>query len=168
MRRTIWIVLLVSLFAACGGEPDAGDQPTTTLPPATTVDPDQPVDSGDGDEPITEPLPPGEVPNPRPPIDGNIDGEVSIDSTDLLIMESFPIQVSLQVEGEKPTPCHEIFWIAEDTGETIEIDMISQVASDQSCAQVIEPFMISVPLGSWADESRTVVLNGVEVGSFDS
>ena len=160
-------MFLVLVFAACGGDSD-GEGPTTTVPPATTVDPDQPVDSGDGDEPITEPLPPGEVPNPRPPIDGNIDGEVSIDSTDLLIMESFPIQVSLWVEGEKPTPCHEIFWIAEDTGDAIEIDMISQVASDQSCAQVIEPFMISVPLGSWADESRIVVLNGEKVGSFDS
>jgi hypothetical protein len=46
--------------------------------------------------------------------------------------------------------------------------MISQVNSDQSCTQVIEPFMISVPLGSWAEESREVFLNGESVGSFDS
>jgi hypothetical protein len=167
MRRTTAIALLMVLLAACGGGEGSGGDPTTTLPPATTTDPEQPVDSG-GDEPITDPLPPGEVPNPRPPIAGSIDGEVTISSADLLIMESFPIQVSLQVEGEKPSPCHEVFWTAEDTGEAIEIDMISQVSSDQSCAQVIEPFAISVPLGSWADESRDVILNDVEVGSFDS
>ena len=109
-----------------------------------------PVDSG-GDQPIAEPGPVGSIPEPRPPIDGSVSGEVWITSADLLIMESFPIQVSLQVEGEKPTPCHEVFWTVEDDGETIEITMISQVNSDQSCAQVIEPFMISVPLGSWAE-----------------
>lgn len=168
MRRTIAIGLLLGLLAACGGGgADTGAEPTTTLPPTTTVDPDEPVDSG-GDEPITDPLPPGEVPNPRPPISGSVDGEVTITGTDLLIMESFPIQVSLQVEGEKPTPCHEVFWTAEDTGEAIEIVMISQMNSDQTCTEVIEPFSISVPLGSWADESRTVILNDVEVGSFDS
>ncbi len=161
-------MILLAVLAACGGADlgAGGTVASTTLPP-TTVAPDEPVDSG-GDEPITDPLPPGQIPEPRPPIDGSTDGEVWITKTDLLIMESFPIQVSLQVEGEKPTPCHEIFWTAEDDGETIEITMISQVNSDQACAQVIEPFMISVPLGSWADESRDVVLNGEPVGSFDS
>jgi hypothetical protein len=42
------------------------------------------------------------------------------------------------------------------------------VASDQTCAQVIELFTIAVPLGSWADETRQVLLNGESVGSFDS
>ena len=167
MRRTLAIALLMSLLAACGGGAGSSGDTTTTLPTTTTVGPDEPVDSG-GDEPITDPLPPGEVPNPRPPIPGSVDGEVTITATDLLIMESFPIQVSLRVEGEKPSPCHEVFWTAEDTDEAIEIVMISQVNSDQTCAQVIEPFSISVPLGSWADESRTVILNDVEVGSFDS
>lgn len=168
MRRTLALALIVVLLVACGGgDTAAGPESTTTLPTDTTIDPDDPVDSG-GDEPVTDPLPPGEVPNPRPPIPGSTDGEVTITGTDLLIMESFPIQVSLWVEGEKPTPCHEIFWTAEDTGDAIEIMMISQVNPDQSCAQVIEPFAISVPLGSWADESRDVILNEVEVGSFDS
>ena len=160
-------MILLAVLSACGADLGVGGTVTPTTLPPTTVAPDEPVDSG-GDEPITDPLPPGQVPEPRPPMDGSTDGEVWITKTDLLIMESFPIQVSLQVEGEKPTPCHEIFWTAEDNGETIEITMISQVNSDQSCAQVIEPFMISVPLGSWADEAREVVLNGEPVGSFES
>jgi hypothetical protein len=168
MRRIIPFVVVLTMLAACGGAElgSDGDGSTTSTTP-TTVSPDEPVDSG-GDEPIAEPGPVGSIPEPRPPIDGNISGEVSITSADLLILESYPIQVNLQVEGEKPTPCHEIFWTVEDTGERIEITMISQVNSDQSCAQVIEPFMISVPLGSWAEESREVFLNGESVGSFDS
>jgi hypothetical protein len=154
--KTITITLLMIIaVTACGVDgAGGGTEPPTTAP--------------GGDEPIVEPGAPGEVPQPRLPIPGNIDGEVFITSTNLLIAESFPIQVSLQVEGEKPTPCHEIFWTAEDNGEAIEIVMISQTAPDQACAQVIEPFIISVPLGSWADESRGVILNGELVGSFDS
>jgi hypothetical protein len=108
------------------------------------------------------------VPNPRSPIPGNIDDEVVISSAELRIMESYPIQVMLDVSGEKPTPCHEVFWTAKDDGEMIHIEMISQVASDQACAQVIEPFMVAVPLGSWESDDREVQLNGDVIGSFQS
>ncbi len=164
--RELLVVVFVILLAACGEPAPAGapDDPSTT----STSSPDQPVDDGGGDEPIDEPGPVGSIPEPRPPIDGNLDGEVWVTATDLLILESFPIQVNLEVSGNKPTPCHEIFWTAEDDGERIDIDMISQIASDQSCTQVIEEFSIVVPLGSWAEESRDVFLNGEGVGSFDS
>lgn len=156
-------------LAACGGSDgvgSGGDPGATT----TTIDPDQPVDSGDGDgdEPIAEPGPPGSIPEPRPPLEDGIDDAVLVKGTDLRIMESFPIQVMLQVDGEKPTPCHEIFWTVDDDGEVIYIDMISQVAPEAMCAQVVEPFSIAVPLGSWAGESREIRLNGESVGSFES
>jgi hypothetical protein len=164
MRRHFALAAVLLVIAACGaGEPVGGVGGGTS----TTVDLDQPVDS-DGDEPIAGPGPVGSIPEPRPPIDGNIDGEVWITSAELRIMESFPIQVMLDVTGEKPTACHEVFWTAEDTGETIEIEMISQISADQVCAQAIAGFTVAVPLGSWAGESREVFLNGESVGSFDS
>jgi hypothetical protein len=147
------LISVLLLVTACGLDGGAAETSTTIT---------------GGDEPITGPMPTGEIPEPRPPIPGNIDGEVFVSSASLVIAESFPIKVSLQVEGEKPTPCHEIFWTTEDDGETITVSMISQIAPDQACAQVIEPFMISVPLGSWAEASREVVLNGQPMGSFDS
>jgi hypothetical protein len=165
MRKPIVLLVALVVVTACG-MPDpvgGGDGQVTT----TTLDPDQPVDS-DGDEPIADPEPVGSVPNPRPPIAGNIDGEVSITGADLRIMESYPIQVMLDVTGEKPTPCHEVFWTAEDDGKVIAIRMISQVASDQACAQVIEPFIVAVPLGSWEGEEREVQLNDEVVGLFQS
>ena len=159
------ILALVTVAAACGS-PDVignGGEPA----PTTSIDPDQPVDS-DGDEPIAEPGPVGSIPEPRPPIEGSVDGEVTVTGADVRIMESFPVQVALDVTGEKPTPCHEIFWTVEDDGDVIEIEMISQVASEQVCAEVIEPFTIAVPLGSWAGESREIQLNGEIVGSFET
>ena len=163
MRKHILLLALI-VVTACGVPDGVGG--TGGSAPTTSIDPDQPVDNGD--EPIAEPGPVGSVPMPRPPIDGNVDGEVWVTEADLRIMESFPIQVMLDVSGEKPTPCHEIFWTVEDTGEVLKIEMISQVASGEMCAQVIEPFTIAVPLGSWADEDREVQLNGEVVGSFDS
>jgi hypothetical protein len=167
MRKQVLLLALALALAACGDPEVIGGSDSAGASTTTTQNPDEPVDSG-GDEPVAEPGTVGSIPEPRPPIAGSIDGEVWVTSAELRIMESYPIQVMLDVSGEKPTPCHEIFWTVEDTGETIEIDMISQVASDQTCAQVIELFTIAVPLGSWADETRQVLLNGESVGSFDS
>jgi hypothetical protein len=169
MKRLFVTIGLALILAACGdpGQVGGDGATTSTVSPTTTANPDEPVDDG-GDQPIVEPGPPGSIPEPRPPIDGNIDGDVFITSADLRIMESFPIQVMLDVSGDKPTACHEIFWTVEDDGEVIDIVMISQIASDQVCAQALEPFTVAVPLGSWAEESREVRLNGEVVGSFDS
>jgi hypothetical protein len=164
MRRLVAVLALAALAAACGSPDVTGDGGGQA--PTTSIDPDQPVDSGD--EPIVEPGPLGSIPEPRPPIEGSIDGEVSVTGADVRVLESFPVQIMLDVTGEKPTPCHEIFWTVEDDGEVISIEMISQVASDQVCAEVIEPFTIAVPLGSWAEESREIRLNGEIVGSFET
>jgi hypothetical protein len=165
MRKLFVMSALILFAVGCGdpGQVGTPDEPATTSTPG----PDAPVDSG-GDEPIADPDVVNSVPEPRPPIDGSLDGQVWVDSADLRIMESYPIQVVLDVSGEKPTPCHEIFWTVSDDGRTIAIEMISQVASDQSCVQVIEEFTIAIPLGSWAEESRDVELDGELVGSFDS
>jgi hypothetical protein len=168
MRRLFLMFALALILASCGDPGQVGaDGGTTSRDGPTTSNPDEPVDDG-GDEPIVEPGPPGSVPEPRPPIDGNIDGDVHIASADLRVMESFPIQVILDVSGDKPTACHEVFWTAEDDGDVIDIVMISQIAPDRVCAQALEPFTVAVPLGSWAEDSREVHLNGEVVGSFDS
>jgi len=165
MKRLVVVLAFAAVATACGS-PDVtggGGDPA----PTTSIDPDQPVDSG-SDEPIVEPGPVGSIPEPRPPIEGSVDGEVTVTGADVRIMESFPVQIMLDVTGEKPTPCHEIFWTVEDDGYVIAIEMISQVGSDQVCVEVIEPFTIAVPLGSWAEESREIQLNGEIVGSFET
>jgi len=95
-------------------------------------------------------------------------GEVSITSQELLIMESYPLQVVLLIEGTLPTPCHRLrVEVSEpDIQNFIAVEAYSLVDPDQNCIQVLEPFDENIPLGSYPDGSYTVTLNGEEVGEF--
>ena len=69
---------------------------------------------------------------------GGIEGPVFIDSTEILYLESFPVQVRLVVRGSLPTPCHQAQWSVEDDGERIDVTLRSVVALGQDCAAVLE------------------------------
>jgi uncharacterized protein YdeI (BOF family) len=98
---------------------------------------------------------------------GGIEGPVFVESTEILYLESFPVQVRLVVQGSLPTPCHQAQWTVEDTAGAIEVSLWSVVALGQDCAQVLEPFEVSIPLGSFESSTGAVVLNGDEVGRLD-
>lgn len=101
-------------------------------------------------------------PDPSPP--GGEPGPVYIDSVEILYLESFPVQVRLAVTGSLPTPCHEAIWEVQDFGESIDVRLWSLADPDQICVQVLEPFEISIPLGSFESADLLVLLNGEEVG----
>lgn len=101
---------------------------------------------------------------------GQIRGPVYLSETELLIMESYPLQVALRVQGELPTPCHTLQWDvagANDHGE-IEVELFSLAPASGDCIQVLEPFEESISLGSYQGGRFTVLLNGEEVGGFDA
>ncbi len=95
-------------------------------------------------------------------------GEVSITSQELLIMESYPLQVALLIKGTLPTPCHRLRVEVSkpDIQNIIAVEAYSLVDPDQNCIQVLEPFDENIPLGSYPDGTYTVTLNGEEVGEF--
>jgi len=95
-------------------------------------------------------------------------GEVSITAQELLIMESYPLQVALLIKGTLPTPCHNLrVEVSEpDIQNIIAVEAYSLVDPDQNCIQVLESFDENIPLGSYPDGSYTVTLNGEEVGEF--
>lgn len=100
---------------------------------------------------------------------GGIEGPVFVDSTEILYLESFPVQVRLVVQGSLPTPCHQVQWSVEDDGAAIDVTLWSVIALGQSCAQVLEPFEVSIALGSFETADLDVLLNGelidrVEIG----
>lgn len=95
---------------------------------------------------------------------GGIEGPVFIDSTEILYLESFPVQVRLLVRGSLPTPCHELQWSLEDAGGAIDVTLWSVVALGQNCAQVLEPFEVSIALGSFETADLAVVANGEQIG----
>jgi hypothetical protein len=91
-------------------------------------------------------------------------GPVYIDTTEILLLESFPVQVRLVVRGALPTPCHEAVWEVEDRGDAIHVSLWSEADPKIACAQVLEPFEASIPLGSFESSVSPVFLNGEDIG----
>jgi hypothetical protein len=94
--------------------------------------------------------------------------EVTITSQELLVMESYPLQVALLIKGTLPTPCHQLrVEVNEPDDENrILVEAYSLVDPAQICAQVLQSFEENIPLGSYPDGTYTVLLNGEEVGEF--
>lgn len=139
------LIALLTVLTACGAANGA--------PPS----PDDPV-SGDDPTPTTQPM--GEIPADA--------GPVYVNDTEILLLESFPVQVRLRVTGDLPTPCHEPVWEVTDDGETIAVTLASiPPPPDTACAEVLQPFEVSIDLGSYESASRVVTLNGEQVGELD-
>ena len=95
-------------------------------------------------------------------------GDAFITSQELLVKESYPLQVSLHLTGSLPTPCHQLkVEVSEpDADNIIVVDAYSLVDPNEMCIQVLKAFDETIPLDSYGDGTYTVVLNGAEVGSF--
>lgn len=97
-------------------------------------------------------------------------GNVYLDSTDLLTMESYPLQFMLVLKGNLPTPCHHLRVAVSlpDTQNKIIIDVYSVTDPNAICTQVMEPFEENIPLGSFPTGHYTLWVNGEQVAEFDS
>lgn len=148
VKKMLLISVLIAglALAACAGA-------------AATPGPDTPVDQGESTPVPTEPPATG----PR--------AEAYVEVTELRVMESFPIQVVLHVEGNLPNPCHSFdsqVEVDEDAGR-IDVEVFSRAPTDEelNCIQMLEPFEENVRLGSFESGSFEVYVNGEMVGSFD-
>jgi hypothetical protein len=116
-----------------------------------------------------EPSTPGapEAPNQG---NGEVRGNVFIDRTELLTMESFPPQFLLVIEGNLPDPCHNLRLLVNepDAENNIHVEAFSVVDPDAMCIQVLEPFQESLNLGSYPDGEYTLYLNGEEIAQFST
>jgi hypothetical protein len=95
---------------------------------------------------------------------GPIESPVYVDGTDILYMESWPVQVRLVVQGSVPTPCHEPVWDVQSSDDGITVRLWSEADADVVCTSVLAPFEVSIPLGSFERADLPVTLNGQEVG----
>lgn len=118
------------------------------------------------------PTPPSESGNyaPMPEDAGLTRGPVFLDSTDLLTLESFPLQFSLNFKGSLPTPCHQlrISGNQPDSQNQIHLDIYSVENPDTVCAEVLEPFEVNFPLGSFPSGHYTLFVNGTQITEFDA
>ncbi len=157
MKRLIPILLLLALLVACAPNASNSDQPTSN--------PDEPVGSDD-------PVPPLKIDDTIPRLtDGSLLRENAyVESADLLVMESYPLQFMLTVTGNLPTPCNQLRVDVHppDKDNKIVVDVYSVVAPDTMCAEVIQPFSENVPLGSFPAGHYTIWINGEKVAEFDA
>lgn len=150
--------LAAGALASCAdGDPlDGGAAPgaaTTTAPggdgPATTR-PGPPA-------PTTAP-PPSTVPPP-------VTAPATVEEATVEIVALDPVRAQLRIEGDAPTPCHEPVATVSRSGRTVRVRLATEApAAGASCAQVLTPFTLRVPLGVFEDGRYDVVLDGETVG----
>jgi hypothetical protein len=102
------------------------------------------------------------------PADPGRQDPVYVEKTDLLQLESFPVQVVLQVSGQLPDPCHEAIWSVSkpDPEGRIDVELHSEAQAGLDCIQVLQPVTLRIPVGSFTSGSYSVWLNGERVGEL--
>jgi len=95
-------------------------------------------------------------------------GNVYINEVQILILESWPAQVKLQVNGDLPTPCNQLRAVVSEPGSEnrIDVEIYSLVDPALSCIQVLEPFDVTLSLGSFTEGHFTVWINGEQKAYF--
>lgn len=190
MRTILFLLLSTFLISACTASPElpsqapippsptAGaliDPPVTKDPPGAPILPGGPGKTPDpikvGDPII--PLEPLNPVNPNPPAPGDdkkLRSTTYLDSVQLLILESYTVQINLQLAGSLPTPCHQLRVAIDppDKENRIYIDVYSVVDPDKMCIQVLEPFTTALSLGSFPTGHYQVYINNELIGEFDS
>ena len=157
MNRTLLLIpFLTLLLAAC--------TPATAYPNDGYPSADQPVASDDA----AAPGQPSYLPQPSD--SSLVRAEAFLASSDLLTLESSPLQFSLTLKGSLPTPCHQL---RVDVGQPdaqnkVNVDVYAVAKPDRVCAQVLQPFEVNVPLGSFAAGHYFLLVNGTQAAEFDS
>lgn len=115
----------------------------------------------------------GETPtsNPLTPSGGQDGREmawVDWDYSEIVVMESYPMQVDIIVRGDVPSPCHDIQWeIAEPNEDNeIHIDVWSFANSDATCAALLDSFEEKFRVGEFKEYGYSIWVNGMQVGEF--
>lgn len=162
------LAALALLLAACA--PAAVPPPPTDVPPTAAPPTDVPPTT-DPNEAVTSPpdlgtaepdpvLPPWA---PQPGDDNLTRGPIYLDLTEVLLLESFPVQVQLRLEGSRPTPCHalRVAVAPPDAQNQIAVEVYTVTDPGQNCTQQLAPFAESLNLGSFPSGDYTVLVNGV-------
>lgn len=170
--KPLWMVFLLFIslaLAACASAPGAASPEPTQEPggviPPIGVSPEQPISSDETPAPGAVPRSPLE---PLPNEDKMVRSSVMIQESELLTLESYPPQFVLSLKGTLPTPCH--FLRANigqpDAEKRIRVEVYSLVEPDVICIQVVQPFEVNLPLGSFTDGPYSVLVNDQKVGEI--
>jgi inhibitor of cysteine peptidase len=85
--------------------------------------------------------PPEAPPAAQTPSGGTIHGEAIVDEIDILILESFPVQISVVARGNLPDGCTEIDEIIRQREEqTFNVTITTVRPADAMCTEALVPF----------------------------
>jgi len=90
-----------------------------------------------------------------------------VESIEVVMLTSFPLQVHLHVSGYLGDPCTEIKEVQTQRQDyRFEITISTERAAGADCIQVIEPFELNIPLDVYGLPAGDylVQVNGVEAG----
>ena len=113
--------------------------------------------------------PPATPPEGQTPSGDTVHGEAMVDSIDILILESFPVQINVVARGNLPDGCTEIDEIISELEEqTFNVTITTARPADAMCTEALVPFeetfsldVYGLPAGVY-----TVDVNGV-TGTFE-
>jgi inhibitor of cysteine peptidase len=145
------LTALSLVVAACGVVP-GGQPPTATIPP-TEVPAEAPTATPGGEPHSVEPTP-GAV----------ITGTAQIESVELLMLESFPVQVQAHVKGWLGDGCTSMGEITQTREEnTFKVNIPTQRPAEAICTQQLVGFEQTIPLdvAGLPKGTYTVDVNGV-------
>lgn len=94
------------------------------------------------------------------------DQPFEVSGTTVTVEGSDTVHLTLQVEGDAPTPCHQVAYEIEESAGERDV-RITAVAGEGMCAQVLDPRTVVVPLGEASDLPVIVTVNGEVVGTVD-
>ena len=142
------LTMIISLIAFSGCTEDSND-----------------VDTADTDVDIEDqtPMPPEIKPN-LPDNDNLIYGTAVVENIDILILESFPVQVNVIAKGYLPDGCTEIGDIAKvRDGNTFTVTVGTIRPADAMCTEAIVPYEEVIPLDVYGLKAGTydVIVNSV-------
>jgi hypothetical protein len=107
---------------------------------------------------------------PQPSDLNLIRGDAYVTLSEILIMESMPLQFSLYLKGSLPNPCSllRISPNPPDAENRINVEVYSLVDPAQVCVQTTKDYDVSFPLGSYPSGHYILLVNGNQVTEFDA
>lgn len=181
MKRTITILLILAalVLAACNSAVEETttplENPAETAYPGIlvvgmpTITPYYPAPGEDGSAGGVKPI---YFYKPTTSDENFAHGEVFLDlkASQILVMESMPVQVNVTLKGDLPTPCHElrVVPVTDEANKRVDLEVYTLVPLSSACIDVLQPFEVTVELGSFSGGTYSVYANGEELGEFDA
>jgi inhibitor of cysteine peptidase len=94
---------------------------------------------------------------------------VEIPDSQVVLLESYPVQVQVNLQGSLPNPCHQLRVNPSqpDSQNRIQIEVYSVTKPDTMCTEVLKPFNVQFPLGNLSTGHYLIYINGELLAEFD-